>query len=249
MQLVSVVMPVYNSARFLRQAIESVLSQTYRNIELIMVDDCSTDESLQIMREYEAADERVCIIVNETNHGVARTRNRGIQAAKGEYIALLDSDDVWKDVKIERQIQLLVENNADIAYCSVDFIDEAGNKMGRSFIVPCETDYKEMMYRCYFICSTVVVKASMLKTHLFRTDYYHEDFLLWTELLALPAKTVGDQTVMALYRQINDSRSGDKVNAAKHRWKIYREALGQNLFWSSWNFVRYAFWGVVKYYI
>lgn len=246
--LVSVVMPVYNASRFLRQAIESVLSQTYQNLELIAVDDCSTDDSLQILREYQNRDERLHVIAGETNQGVSRVRNRGIQEAKGKYIALLDSDDVWVNTKLERQIALLTENNAEIAYCSVDFIDEQDRRM-KSFIVPPSTDYREMLVRCFFICSTVVIDAELLKEHPFRSDFYHEDFLLWLELLALPVKAVGEPSVQTYYRQIAGSRSNNKLNAAKHRWKIYRKALGMGALKSCYVFLKYIVWGIVKYYL
>ena len=248
MPLVSVVMPAYNVSRFLRQAIESVLSQTYRQIELIVVDDCSTDDSLQIMREYEQKDARVHVLAGETNQGVARARNRGIQAATGKYIALLDSDDVWVESKIERQIELLLEKGADIAYGAVDFVDE-NNRRIKTFAVPSETNYDEMLVRCFFICSTVVIRAELLKNHLFRPEYYHEDFLLWLELLGSGATAVGVVDVVAYYRQLTGSRSNNKLHAAKHRWRIYREALHMSFAQSCAAFVRYAFWGVMKYYV
>lgn len=245
--LVSVVVPAYNASRFLRQAVDSVLAQTYSNLELIIVDDCSTDDTLQIIQEYAARDSRVRVIAGEENQGVARVRNRGIQAAQGEYIALLDSDDYWAADKLERQLCLLQAEHAQIAYCSVEFVDENDRRM-KSFIVPQMTDYREMLTRCAFICSMVVMDANLLKAHPFNPDFYHEDLMLWLELLALPVKAVGIQDVLGFYRQIAGSRSNNKLNAAKHRWKIYREGLGMGLLESCVTFVRYAFWGVMKYY-
>lgn len=249
MPLVSVVMPVYNVSKYLRQAIESVLDQTYRNLELIMIDDCSSDESLQIMKEYARKDDRIVVLANDTNQGVASTRNKGIQAARGEYIALLDSDDFWVANKLEKQIALMQAEKADMAYGSVEFVDADGAVVNRAFIVPNQTDYKMLLYRCVFICSTVVVSAKVLKAHPFRTDFYHEDFLLYTELMALPVKAVGVQEVVAYYRQISGSRSNNKLHAAQQRWKIYRDALGMGIGESIVTFVRYAFWGVRKYYL
>ena len=247
--LVSVVMPVYNAERFLRQAIDSVLNQTYQNIELIAVDDCSKDNSLQILTEYQKNDSRVCVIKQERNLGVAHARNRGIQLAKGEFIALLDSDDVWEETKIDRQVSLLKKENADIAYCSLDFIDENGIQIKRPFVVSSKTDYKRMLVKCEFTCSTIMTKAELLKAHLFRSDYYHEDFLLWMELMKLSIKAVGDHTVLMHNRQSSQSRSNNKLVAAKHRWKIYREALGMTVLQSCKAFVGYAIGGVKKYYL
>lgn len=245
--LVSIVMPVYNTERFLRQAIDSVLHQTYRNIELIVVDDCSKDNSLKILMEYQEKDSRVCVIKQERNRGVAHARNTGIQLAKGEFIALLDSDDVWEKTKIDRQTSLMKKDDADIAYCSLDFIDENGMQIKRPFIVAGKTDYNRMLVKCEFTCSTIMAKAELLKAHLFRSDYYHEDFLLWMELMRLPIKAVGDQTILMHNRQSSQSRSNNKVVAAKHRWKIYREALEMNIFQASVVFTEYAFFGALKY--
>lgn len=247
--LVSVVMPVYNTERFLRQAIDSVLNQTYQNIELIVVDDGSKDNSLQILTEYQKNDSRVCVIKQEPNLGVAHARNKGIQLAKGEFIALLDSDDIWEETKIDRQVSLLKKEDADIVYCSLDFIDENGIQIKRPFVVSNKTDYNRMLVKCEFTCSTIMSKAELLKAHPLRSDYYHEDFLLWMELMKLPIKAVGDHAILMHNRQSSQSRSNNKVVAAKHRWKIYREALGMNVYESSIAFVKYTFWGVMKYYI
>lgn len=245
--MVSVVIPVYNAERFLVQAVDSVLGQTYRNIEIILVDDCSQDESRQIMKEYVDKDQRVRLIFNDINQGVAQTRNNGIRAAIGEYIALLDSDDVWELDKLERQMMLMLREKADITYCSLDFIDEESQTIKHPFIVPEITDYKRMLEKCVFTCSSVVVKAELLKEHPFRTEYYHEDFVLWMELMALPIQAIGEPAILMHNRQVLGSRSNNKLNAAKHRWKIYRDVLGMNLFQCVSAFTRYAFWGIIKY--
>jgi len=161
----------------------------------------------------------------------------------------LDSDDVWERTKLEKQIKLLSEENAQIAYCSLAFIDEDGKSIKRPFIVSRTTNYKKILTRCVFTCSTILVDADLLKSHPFPVEYYHEDFLLWTELLSCPIKAVGLPEILAYYRQINGSRSNNKMNSARHRWKIYREALGMNIFRACAMFIQYAFWGVMKYYM
>lgn len=246
--LVSVVIPVYNAELFLTQAVDSVLGQTYGNIEIILVDDCSQDGSRQIMKAYADRDRRIHLLFNDKNRGVAQTRNIGIQAAAGEYIALLDSDDIWIKSKLEKQISLMQEKRADVGYGSMDLIDEDGKKI-KTFFVPSTTNYQEMLTRCYFSCSTVVIRASLLKTHLFREDFYHEDYLLWLEMLALNVTAVGVSDVVAYYRQIRGSRSHGKMKAAINRWRIYRDALEMDLFKCIKIFIRYAIEGVKKYYL
>ena len=131
--LITVVMPNYNGRRFVEQAIDSVLNQTYSNFELLVVDDCSKDDSLQLIQQKAQSDDRIRIIALEHNAGVANARNVGIKEAKGEFIALLDNDDLWTEDKLERQLAL-AQKGADIVYCSYDFIDEQNNSIKKPFV-------------------------------------------------------------------------------------------------------------------
>lgn len=245
---VSVVMPAYNCERFIKEAVDSVLSQTLTDLELIVVDDCSKDGTYRIVDDIAQSDTRVKLFKMETNSGVAKVRNFGISKATGKYIALLDSDDVWEKDKLERQIALVEKSNADICYCSYAFIDENGNVIKKPFIVPPKTSFKKMLSVNVISCSTGLFKTDLLKSHPFNPDYYHEDYVLWMELLKLPAKAVGDTGVLMHYRQLNTSRSHNKSNAAKHRWKIYREVLKLSFIESTFAFISYALHGVIKYY-
>lgn len=246
--LVSVVMPNYNGERFVSEAINTVLSQTYSNIELIVVDDCSTDNSPEIIENIARADSRVHFIRNTSNCGVSKTRNNGIQLAKGHYIAFLDNDDLWEKDKVERQL-LLASKGYLIVYCSYDFIDEKGELIKKPFIVPPTTNFHKMLSSSVISCSSAFIDAELLKEHLFRTDFYHEDYLLWMELLKVVEEAAGDQKVLMHYRQVSGSRSSSKGQVAKERWKIYRKALKLNIFESSIAFLRYAINGVLKYYL
>lgn len=246
-KMISVVMPVYNASHFIGKAVESVLSQTYQNIELIMVDDCSKDNSLEIARSYQERDHRIRILEQKKNQGVAKARNRGILEAQGDYIALIDSDDIWVSTKLEKQLRLLEEKNAQIAYCSYDFIDENDKEILKPFIVPESTNYKKMLISSVISCSTALIEAKLLKQNLFDSRYYHEDYVLWMKLLKIPAYAVGDKHVLAHYRQTTGSRSNNKVNAAFERWKTYRVALNLNLFTSVRAFCGYAIMGLYKY--
>ena len=244
---VSVVMPNYNGARFVEQAIDSVLNQTYQDFELIIVDDCSHDNSLQLIKAKRESDSRIQLIALKQNAGVANARNVGIKRAQGEYIALLDNDDFWERDKLERQI-LLAEKGADIVYCSYDFVDEKNRVIGRPFIVPQSTNFNKMLASNVISCSTCFAKSTLMKGHLFDPNFYHEDYVLWMELLRIPVKALGDTKILMHYRQVTDSRSHKKGNAAKERWKIYRKALHLNIVHSVLAFARYAMNGVVKYY-
>ena len=246
--LVSVVMPNYNGHRFVEQAIDSVLRQTYKDFELIIVDDCSKDNSLQLIRQKAKSDDRIRIIALEKNLGVANARNVGIAKAKGEYIALLDNDDLWVEDKLERQLSI-AKNGADIVYCSYDFIDEYNNAIKKPFIVPKQTDFSKMLASSVISCSTCFIKTKLMQAHPFNPEFYHEDYVLWMELLKVCPTAYGDEKVLMHYRQVEGSRSNKKRNAAKERWNTYRNALNLNIITSTWAFLRYAVNGVIKYYL
>ena len=245
--MISVVMPNYNGKRFVAKTIRSVLNQTYKDFELIIVDDCSSDNSVEIIRGFCEEDSRVCLITNEKNEGVSFARNMGIQKARGKYIALIDNDDTWEYDKLERQVAL-AETGAEIVYCSYDFINENGTSIKRPFIVPEKATFHSMLTSSVISCSTVFIRADLLKQHPFNSSYYHEDYVLWMELLSLPIRAVGDTKVLMHYRQVSGSRSSKKGNAARERWNTYRKALKLSIPKSILVFIGYSINGVIKYY-
>ena len=245
--LITVVMPNYNGEKYVGQAIQSVINQSYTKFELIVIDDKSTDNSPCIVEQFVKKDSRVHIIYSDKNNGVAITRNIGIQRAKGEYIALIDNDDLWERDKLERQVAL-ASDGADIIYCSYDFIDENNRPIGKPFVVPTSTELSQMLSSSVISCSTAFIKTELLKEHPFNPKFYHEDYVLWMELLSLPVNAVGDKKVLMHYRQVNGSRSNKKRNAAIERWNIYRKALHLNMIKSVCSFLSYSMKGLIKYY-
>lgn len=248
MPLISVVMPSYNAEKYIHKAIYSVLNQSYTNFELIVVDDCSIDNTLNILRELSKKHLNIKVFSNEKNLGVSKTRNKGILEAKGEYIALIDSDDIWTDEKLAKQVELLSNYEAQIAYCSYGFINEKDQQIKKPFIVPAKTNFNKMLTKSVISCSTALIKSDLLKENLFNPNYYHEDYVLWMQLLKNGAIAVGDSSVLAYYRQVTGSRSSNKRNAALHRWKVYREVFNFSFFKSFFVFVKYTICAIVKYY-
>lgn len=246
---VSVIMPAYNCEQFIAEAIDSVLQQTYTNIELIVIDDCSTDNTFSIIEQYAVCDPRVRTLRNSANCGVAKTRNCGLDMAEGDYVAFLDSDDIWDIDKLRKQMELALKANADIVYSSYGFIDEDGNEIKKAFIVPEETNFRKMLIQNVISASSAVIRASIMKDHRFRNDVYHEDYALWMELMSERARAVGCKDVLWRYRQRKGGRNRNKLHAAKERWKIYRCVLHLNIFTSAWSMCGYAICGVVKYYL
>ncbi len=243
--LISVVIPNYNGERFVARTLESVLNQTYQNFEIIVVDDYSTDGSPEIIGRYCEKEPRIRLIRLPENKGVANARNTGILQAYGDYIALLDNDDLWVPDKLERQIRL--SEKADIVYCSYDFIDEDDQPIKRPFIVTKQITFDSMLASSMISCSTAFIKADVLKANLFNDQFYHEDYVLWMQLLRIPVTAAGDEKVLMHYRQVSTSRNIRKGNAAANRWRAYRDALGLSLPVSVWAFIRYAAKGILKY--
>ena len=245
--MVSVILPVYNAENSLKDTIDSALSQSHLNLELIIIDDCSTDGSLRIARQCAENDARIRVLNNCVNRSVAFCRNCGIEAARGEYIAFLDSDDIWVQDKLERQISLLIETGSQFTCASYDFIDSEGKPVLRPHYVPDKLDFQSILRENVILCSSVCVDAALLKEHIFRDDYYHEDYVLWLELFRLPIRIVTDRSILTHYLFINPSRSYNMLRSAKERWRIYRDFLNMSIFESLYYFSQYAVNGLKKY--
>ena len=178
---ISVLMPAYNAERYIEAAIRSLEEQTVENWELIVVDDCSTDGTAQLLRRLAAEDPRIRPIFSAENRGAAASRNLALEQCRGSYVALLDADDLWRPRKLERQLALAEKTGADIVYCSYALIDEAGEKNGAPFVVRETTDFEKMLVCNTLSCSTVFIKREAMRP--FDTRFYHEDYALWLELL------------------------------------------------------------------
>lgn len=244
---VSVVMPAYNAEKYIEAAIRSVMEQTYQNWELFVIDDYSTDSTLAVIERLAREDDRITVLQNAENQGVASTRNHGLDLCRGNYVALLDSDDIWYPNKLERQVQLAQETGVDIVYCSYAIIDENDRKICADFIVPEHTDFESSLTKGVISCSTALLSRNIVDTYRFRTEFYHEDLAFWFQILRNGHTVCGVQDVLAKYRVISGSRASNKINSARHRWKIYRKLLGFSVLRSVKLFVRYALLGLKKY--
>ena len=244
--LVSVVMPAYNSQRFIGAALESVLAQTLEDWELIAVEDCSTDRTWRILKKYAAGDDRIRIVRNDRNRGAAWSRNRAFGMCQGRYIALLDSDDLWQPEKLEKQVRLAERTGADIIYCSYSMIDEEGKKRWKDFIVPKRISFEQALSKSVMSCSTTLLTRQTAEEFPFPENLYHEDLFYWLTLLQAGKKAAGIRQVLAAYRVRTDSRASNKARAALNRWRVYRY-LGLSPGRSVRAFIRYARLGISKY--
>ena len=202
--------------------------------------------SLSIQR-LAAEDERIRAFRNPQNMGVARTRNFGIEQACGQFIAFLDSDDIWHADKLEKQMALAKETGAGIVYCSYAIMNAQGGKAKEDYIVPAKTDFEHLLRENVILCSAMVVRADILKKIPFNTEFYHEDFVLALDIMKAGYAAVGYTEVLMKWRYIDNSRSFDKRKAAQNRWKVYRDYLKLPFAQSAIIFLQYALAGLKKY--
>ena len=245
--LISVIMPAYQAEAYIETAIRSVMAQTYPNWELLVLDDGSRDGTASIVQALASEDARVRYLPNPGNMGVAKTRNRGLDLAQGEYVALLDSDDLWLPEKLSCQLELLQREKADLVCCSYAIIDGQGSPIKRDCLVQPRIAYRQLLKENTIGCSTVLFTRQILQRYRFREDFYHEDYTLWLQLLRDGHTVVGCPEVLAQWRYIANSRSFNKVNGAKKRWQIYRSYLGLPLLPAMYYFACYTLAGLRKY--
>lgn len=235
---VSIITPMYNTEKFIAEAIESVLAQTYENWELLIMNDRSEDASYEIAKGYADKDSRIRITSAEQNAGVVKGRNMLTDMAQGEYIAFLDSDDYWERTKLERQISFMKEKKADISCTGYTRVNEEGRPLNEIKIQEVIT-YKDLLKNNYMGCLTVVYNAGKLGKKYFKERKKNEDYVLWLEIVKKTGKVYGLEENLAYYRVLDNSRSSNKIDAAKDRWGIYREVEKLSFINSVYYFINY----------
>lgn len=243
--VVSVVMPVHNSSKFVRGSIESVINQTFRDWELILVDDCSDDDSLKIIERFARSDHRIKVIALSKNSGAAVARNTAIEAARGRYIAFLDSDDLWFPEKLSKQLLFMNEKQASFSFSAYEVIDESGAFV-REIGVPGEVTYSDLLKTCVIGCLTVIYDTKVHGKVYMPLIRKRQDFGLWLRLLQDGTVAHGLNCPLAQYRERQGSISSNKAWAALYNWRIYREVEGLSLPKALYYFSQYAVRGVLR---
>ena len=241
--LVSIIVPVYNSERFINDTIRTVQEQTYGNWELILVNDCSTDNSISIIEKYTKEDNRIKLINLECNSGAAIARNTGIEQATGRYIAFLYADDLWMKDKLEKQIEFMKKNECAFSFTDYEFADENGKKTGKIVNVPKELTYKQALKNTTIFTSTVIFNVEKLGKELISMPNVKrgQDTATWWKVLKQIDNAYGIDEVLSYYRRTNDSLSANKLKALKRTCNLYRNVEHLNIFYSFYNFGWYCF--------
>lgn len=244
-ELVSVVMPVYNAARWLKRPVESVLAQTHRALELIAVDDGSSDDSVALIEAYARGDDRIRLLRQPQNGGVAAARNAGLDMARGDYVAFLDADDWWHPRKLELQLAAMRSSGAQVSYAAYQRMAEDGRLLSR-VTPPARVTWRDML-GSNFIGHLTGMYARRLGDARFRR-IGHEDYVFWLEQVrrAGYAIRVDHNEPLAYYLVRDGSVSANKLRAARWQWAIYRDVEGLGFFRSLVCMSRYAWNAVAK---
>lgn len=244
--LVSIITPVYNAERFLSETIKSVKEQTYKNWELLLVDDCSKDNSAKIIKEFNRTDDRIKYIKLEKNSGASISRNTGIKNAKGRFIAFVDSDDLWEPEKLEIQISYMLEKNLGFTFTSYRYMKENGVKTNKVAKAPFKINYNGLLKNTIIGCSTVVIDREIIGEFEMPLVKRGQDTATWLQILRNEKYAYGIQKDLVNYRLVGDSLSSNKIKALKRTWNTYRNVEKLGLLKSSYVFCFYVFNAIKK---
>lgn len=246
--LVSVIIPVYNAEKFIENTIISALQQTYHDIELVIVDDCSTDKSAEIILQLQNQYPQIKYYKLKSNSGAAVARNKAIELADGQYLAFLDSDDCWKPQKLEKQITLAQETGAEFIFNAIEMIDEQGKIIKGKIDIPSEVTYKFLLTNTIIATSSVLLDISKIGKFQMPPLRSGQDYATWLMLLRNGRTAHGINAALTLYRRTNGSLSSRKSKNWKKVWRIQVEREGINPIVAYIHCICYAVNAIKKYY-
>ncbi len=245
--MVSIITPSYNSEQFIRQTIDSVLLQTYENWELIIIDDCSPDNSNKIIEEYIQRCEKIKLILLDSNSGPAIARNKGIEQAKGRYIAFLDSDDIWMPEKLSKQLTFMQKHNISLSFTSYYHMEEESEKIINQVHALDKVDYDELLKKNIIGCFTAIYDTEKLGKVYMPDIQKRQDYALWLAILKKIPYAYGLDEMLGYYRVRSNSVSSNKILASKYNWKLYREIEKLPLYKAIYYFGWYTYKSILKY--
>lgn len=240
-ELISIIMPTYNCAKFIKETIQSVINQTYENWELVIVDDCSNDNTEEIVASFN--DKRIKYHKLKKNSGAAVARTTAMKMATGNYMAFLDSDDLWKKDKLEKQLDFMKKNNYNFTCTAYEQIDEEGNKLNKVIKTKKKANYNRILLDCPVGNSTVMYNVDNLGKFEVPNIRKRNDDALWLQILKKEKFIYGMPDVLMEYRIRNNSISSNKLSLIKYHWQLYREIEHLSVIRSAFHI---CWWGVIK---
>ncbi|MCD7894947.1 MAG: glycosyltransferase [Erysipelotrichaceae bacterium] len=246
--LISIITPSFNSEKYITDTIESVLNQSFKNFEMIIVDDCSSDSTCKIVESYMNTDDRIKLYKLENNSGAAVARNTALDISKGRFIAYLDADDIWKKDKLEKQVSFMLSTDIAFSCTSYEVIDDLGKDLEKEIHMLIKVDYESflknnLLQTVGIMVDTSKIDKSLLKMPLIRR---RQDAATWLQILKAGYPCYGLDLILAQYRRTDNSLSSNKIKAIKGIWYLYRKIENLSLMFSCYCFVRYAFLAIWK---
>lgn len=246
---VSVITPVYNVEKYIDETLESVFRQTYEDIEIVLVDDCSTDNSAQIIAKYKEFHPEIVYFLQPKNMGAGAARNKALELASGQYVAFLDSDDLWLPKKTERQIKLMQEKNSPFSYAAIEMMDEESKTIKGKRNLKETCNYKYLLHNTIIATSSVIVDRTVLGDFRMPLRRGGQDYATWLKLLRGGAVAYGINETLVRYRVSNNSLSSNKFKSIKQVWEIQTQDEHINKISAALHVGCFAFNAVKKYFL
>lgn len=243
---VSIIMPSYNAEKYITESIESVLHQTYGNWELLVTDDCSSDQTPAIVRLYAEKESRIDFVIAPQHSGIAETRNQSIARAKGRFVAFLDNDDLWVPEKLEKQVRFLLENDYAFVYSAYELMNEDGSPKGKTIKTAGVIDYDKYLKNTIIGSGTIMLDTEKTGSLQMPHNATSDDMALWCKILKDGHRAYPMKEVLMLYRVRGNSASANKLKAAKDVWLVYRKQEKLSFFYALTCFCCYAFNAIIK---
>jgi len=239
-ETVSVIIPVYNAEKYIGSTIESALNQTYKKLTLVIVDDCSTDNSKNIIDEYIKHTNNIVYHLNSNNTGAAVARNKALEIAEGRYVAFLDSDDLWLPEKIQRQLALMSNNNVGFCYTAYEMIDDEGRLMKEKIKILEKTEYKHLLKRTMISTPTVLLDRQLIGNVEMPLRRTGQDYAYWLLLLRKNGVAYGIDEALVQVRRRNNSLSKNKIQNVRDVWSIQTKFENIPLLKATYNTICYV---------
>lgn len=247
--LVSVITPVYNVEKYIDRTLNSVFLQTYKNIEIILVDDQSNDNSACIIKKHQEMHSEIVYYLQPENKGAGHARNKALELAKGQYVAFLDADDIWKPEKIEKQINLLKDKSGSFCFTAIEMIDGDDNVIKGKRNVRDEIDYKFLLSNTMIPTSGVLIDRKIkgdFRMHIRRGG---QDYATWLKLLRDGSKAYGINEVLVEYRIDGKSLSSNKLKSVGQIWEIQTKDEGIPKIHACWHIIKWCLHSIQKYWM
>lgn len=246
--MISIITPSWNSEKYILETIKSVQAQTYKDWEILIIDDCSTDNTVKIVEYIIEYDSRVKLIKQKKNLGPGAARTRGVQIASGRYIAYLDADDVWLPEKLERQIEFMRNNNCFFSCTSYEVINDSGKSLKKYIHMPSKMNYMDYLTNNVLQTVGIMIDTSKVnKKLLFMPNIrIGEDAATWLQVLKAGYTCYGIDEILAKYRRTKDSLSSNKIKSVIGTWHMYTKVIKLPLWLASYCFIRYIILAIWK---